>query len=662
MAHSEFTSMQSSLVRLFTDGTMAGMSESQLLERFLARGDEFAFEAIVRRHGPMVLAVCRRILSDPNDVDDAFQATFLVLVKKGSSIRNYGVLGPWLHGVARRVAIRGRKNSRRRQARERASPSLTTLVDHRAPDEGSEELRAILDAEVTQLPETYRSALILCDLEGQTHEQVAAQLSCPVGTVKSRLARARDKLRSRLARRGIVSSAAILASTLAPEPASAVTTQLLESTLSSSARFVAGRELATGAVSAAVSSLVHGTIRSMSMSALKFATAIVIAAGVIASGAGVLAYQAPKSAPQNPAAVVVEKADITKKGVTEDPKVYLPNKTAGRREAGQGPFPNSSSEIAALAQARYSSALESLAFSQKAYRSNPGLTMSWQQLQLWALRALQAQLDLSDTKANQIDALEKYLKVLKDAENAVKPEDRDQLAVAGYSVLEAELWLAQARAGKKPSIPGKGHGERPGTGKSVRPGTDPKSQALLARLEESIPMKFANPTPLEEVLKYIKTATAGPDGQGIPIYIDPVDFSGSEENINMHEKIMQTPITMDLEGVPLRRVLKLIAEQLQMGYGIADGMVTMRPPNLLRRNWQELMVMEESFPESSPLALEVDRARRGELTTAELEQLSERLQAIEAVTKRYTSIRMVSPTGMRPGVQAKPANPNEPAR
>ena len=122
-------------------------------------------------------------------------------------------------------------------------------------------------------------------------------------------------------------------------------------------------------------------------------------------------------------------------------------------------------------------------------------------------------------------------------------------------------------------------------------------------------MKFSNPTPLEEVLKYIQSATAGTNGQAIPIYVDPVDFSGSEENINIHEKIMQTPITMDLEGVPLRRVLKLIAEQLQMGYGISDGMVTMRPPNFLRRNWQELLVMEESFPESSPLATEVERAR-----------------------------------------------------
>jgi hypothetical protein len=126
---------------------------------------------------------------------------------------------------------------------------------------------------------------------------------------------------------------------------------------------------------------------------------------------------------------------------------------------------------------------------------------------------------------------------------------------------------------------------------------------------------------------------------------------------------------MNLEGVPLRRILKLLAEQLGMGYGIKDGMVTMRPPDMRRRNWQELMVMEESFPESSPLALEVERARRGELTSAELDELNERLQAIEAVTKRYTSIRtfgrgMALPAsgGLRPGPPPAPASQRAPAQ
>ena len=178
-------------------------------------------------------------------------------------------------------------------------------------------------------------------------------------------------------------------------------------------------------------------------------------------------------------------------------------------------------------------------------------------------------------------------------------------------------------------------------------------------------MKFPNPTPLEDVLRYIQSATAGPDREAIPIYVDPVNPSDPDTSLN--DILMKTPITMDLQGVPLRRSLKLLAEQLGMGYGIKDGMVTMRPPDQRRRNWQELMVMEESFPFSSPLALEVERARRGELTTAELEQLNERLQAIEAVSKRFASIQwpgmlMNRPGGMGPGTPASPSNPAGPAR
>lgn len=401
------------------------------------------------------------------------------------------------------------------------------------------------------------------------------------------------------------------------------------------------------------------------MSALKFATAVVMAAGVIATGAGVLAYQAPANRLPDAAKLGPAKAEAASKVYPDFPKDYRPNPLPADAITKSGS--NQSPSINALAQARYSAALKSLEWSQKGYNSNPE-SMSRQGVHLWAHRALEAQLDLNNARANQIDAFEKYLKVMKEAEKAVKPEDKDERAVTEYYRLEAELWLAQAKAGKEPNISGTGRGDRPGIGKNAQPGTDPKSQALLARLEESIPMKFANPTPLEEVLKYIQSATAGAHGEGIPIYVDPVDFSGSEENINMHEKIMQTPITMDLEGVPLRRVLKLIAEQLQMGYGIRDGMVTMRPPNFRDRNWEELMVMEESFPLSTPLGLEVQRARRGELTSAELEQLNERLQAIEAVSKRYASIlrpgtpMIMNAGGMRPGMQAKPSNPNGPAQ
>jgi RNA polymerase sigma factor (sigma-70 family) len=506
MARVQLSSVQDSLARLLSDGTMTGADEIQLLEQFLIHGDECAFEMILRRHAPMVLAVCRRILSDPNDVDDAFQATFLVLLKNGRSIRNHGVLGTWLHGVARRVAVRSQVNSRRRQVRECFGSEMIAREDRRSLDDDAAELRAMLDEEVTRLPERFRSALVLCDLEGRTHEQAAAQLRCPVGTVKSRLARARDRLRCRLIRRGVRSSAAVFTSALAPEPAKAVTTELLAKTLGAAARVLANREVAAGAVSVAIATLVDGTVRSMSMSVLKFATLIITAAGVIATGAGVFAYQAPEEELPDTAKLVPTKAEAETKANANIAKEIRPGTPPADATAKPGTMPansiakpssNQNSSIDALAQARYSAALKSLEIVHGIYKSHPD-SFSRQPVQTWALRALASQLDMSNTRTNQIDAFEKYLKIWKDAEKAVKPEDSNEPAIVEYLRLEAELWLAQARAGKEPNISGAGRGNRPGTLQIVRPGTDPKSQALLARLEESIPMRFPNPTPLED--------------------------------------------------------------------------------------------------------------------------------------------------------------------
>src|SRR5262249_55367639 len=220
-------SVVGSLGWLFEAGTVAGLGEAQLLERFLARGDEAAFEAILQRHGPMVLGVCRRVLDDPHDVADAFQATFLILVKKARSIRDRNALGTWLYGVARRVAVRAKVNARRRHARERTGVGAEGLDVDINPERSRsdrlemQELRSTIDDELERLPARYRAPVILCDLEGRTHEQAAAQLGCPVGTVKSRLARGRERLRSRLGRRGGAPSAALLAAGLAAAAAHA---------------------------------------------------------------------------------------------------------------------------------------------------------------------------------------------------------------------------------------------------------------------------------------------------------------------------------------------------------------------------------------------------------------------------------------------------------
>ncbi len=185
--------------RLFGPGTVSGLSEGQLLARFAGERDEIAFEAIVSRHGPMVLGVCRRMLDDPNDVEDAFQATFLVLVRRrvASEPRAAGQL------AVRRRAARGVAGPARSDTAQVPGTARSGRSAGTAPEQTDlGEVRSVLDAEVARLPERFRAPIILCYFEGMTHDQAAERLRCPVGTVRSRMAKGRELLRGRLLRRG----------------------------------------------------------------------------------------------------------------------------------------------------------------------------------------------------------------------------------------------------------------------------------------------------------------------------------------------------------------------------------------------------------------------------------------------------------------------------
>lgn len=269
MASANRGSVVESVQRLFGSGGVTTLDESQLLERFVAHGDQSAFEAILLRHGSMVLGVCRRVLDDPHDVDDAFQATFLILVKKAASIYGGEVLGTWLYGVARRVAIRARMNARLRQARERAGAEEADVRDLGVDRVEAKELRSLIDDELERLPARYRAPVVLCDLEGHTHDQAAAQLRCPVGTVKSRLSRGREKLRERLVRRGIAPSVGLLAATAAAETTTAVPLPLIEQTIGAASKLAAGGAISAGAFSAEITALMKGVLRSMLITKLK---------------------------------------------------------------------------------------------------------------------------------------------------------------------------------------------------------------------------------------------------------------------------------------------------------------------------------------------------------------------------------------------------------
>jgi RNA polymerase sigma factor (sigma-70 family) len=201
------------VARVFHEGTLTGASDRQILDRFVDRRDEAAFEVLVARHGPMVFNVCRQLMRDQHDVEDAFQAVFLVLVRKAASVRVEGSLGPWLYTVANRVAARARAN-RRRMATRRVSEAVEIAAIEAEYTLDRDETAVVIQEELARLPERLRAPLVLCYLQGMTHELAAGQLGCPVGTVRSRLSRGRARLLRRITRRGLTLSAVALVSAL----------------------------------------------------------------------------------------------------------------------------------------------------------------------------------------------------------------------------------------------------------------------------------------------------------------------------------------------------------------------------------------------------------------------------------------------------------------
>jgi RNA polymerase sigma factor (sigma-70 family) len=265
-------------------------TDAQLLQRFVAQRDEAAFEALVRAHGPMVFSVCRRVLHDGHDAEDAFQATFLVLVRKAGAIADPALLGNWLYGVAHRTAVNLRRQLARRRTSGQPPPDLPAADPE--PDVVWRDLRPLLDEEVCRLPGKYRAPVVLCYLQGKTYEEAGRHLGCPKGTVATRLARARELLHNRLSRRGLAPSAA-LAALGAGHAAQAVVPAALErSAVRIGIRAATGRATAADGISAQVASLTESVVRAMFLTRVKTAVALLLTLGTLGAGAGVLAYQA----------------------------------------------------------------------------------------------------------------------------------------------------------------------------------------------------------------------------------------------------------------------------------------------------------------------------------------------------------------------------------
>ena len=255
------------------------LDDRHLLERFVTAQDEAAFAALVRRHGPMVLGVCRRLLHDAHESEDAFQATFLVLVHKARSIDRPELLGPWLYGVAVRTAGQARQAARRR-ARDREAAAMPEVDP--SVEVAWRELRQVLDDELGQLAQKYRAPLVLVYLEGKSTEEVARLLGCPKGTVLSRLARGRDRLRDRLVRRGVALSVGTLAIVLVGRTAPVAVPAALAKGAIKAAVLAAAGNAAAGAIPATVAALTKGVLQAMFLSKLKVVAAVVLGVMVAA--------------------------------------------------------------------------------------------------------------------------------------------------------------------------------------------------------------------------------------------------------------------------------------------------------------------------------------------------------------------------------------------
>jgi RNA polymerase sigma factor (sigma-70 family) len=284
------------LQTLFGLGVMGTRSDGQLLDRFLERREAAVFEAIVRRHGPMVWGVCHRVLRDHHDAEDAFQATFLVLARKAAAVIPREKLGNWLYGVAYQTAMKARAQRTKRRVREvHVLEMPEPIATH---DQPRDELAEALDRELSRLPEQYRTPIVMCDLEGRTQKEAASQLGWPIGTVSSRVSRARSMLARRLSRQGVALSVSSLAVQLAQDSASAgMPPWLVDSTARAAILVAAGGVVSVGVVPAQVAALTGEVMKMMLFSKIKVIAAMVLATSALVAGGTGLAYRARGSDP-----------------------------------------------------------------------------------------------------------------------------------------------------------------------------------------------------------------------------------------------------------------------------------------------------------------------------------------------------------------------------
>jgi RNA polymerase sigma factor (sigma-70 family) len=404
-----------SLMRLLRSTAYADAdtsADAALLQRFVTHRDDAAFAALVDRHGPMVLGVCRRVLQNRYDAEDAFQAAFVVLACKARSIARPDQLGSWLYRVAFRAALRARAAAAGRHE------ELVSPADSAAPVSpvGVEiaELRRVLDEEIDRLPEKFRVPVVLCYLEGQTNEDAARRLRCPTGTIASRLATARERLRTRLLRRGVTLTAGALAA--------ALNTDTLAATVPSALAEAASRTAIQGIASQAAIILAKGVIRTMLLTRIRTVVTVLAIIGLTGGGAGFLATQPWTDAhPQ------------------EKPAPHAP-------AAGD----NAANRLTKLLQQRRDAAQHGFAFYVKRMQTGQGTADS--EFCAAALRLHESEMALCHTRTERIAACEAHLKRMRDMDQIVRTlSEAGQIhqaaaALGTYYRIDAEIRLEQAKA------------------------------------------------------------------------------------------------------------------------------------------------------------------------------------------------------------------------
>lgn len=266
---------------------LARLSDAQLLERFVTTQDALAFEIIVRRHGPMIMGVCRRALRNPHDAEDAFQATFLVLVRKAGSVQPREMLPNFLHGVAYQITRKAKFQAAKRQARERQVAQMPEPEAGEPDTSTSIDLQHLLDQEVRQLPEKYRLVVVLCDLQGKTRAEAAEQLGWPEGTVSGRLSRARKMLGQRLTRRGVTLSGGV--------PLASVPATVIRETVEIGGQVAANPAVAI--LSPEVATLTEEVVKTMTMSKFRVGAVVLLALALVGSSVGLTLSKPPTDAP-----------------------------------------------------------------------------------------------------------------------------------------------------------------------------------------------------------------------------------------------------------------------------------------------------------------------------------------------------------------------------